>query len=299
MDLDLKKVPLFPKSTIPMLLHQIWFDFEHPGQDQDPPSRLDEIQKTWRRQTHNMTCWTWKESNAREIVERHYPWFLNTYDSYKHSIYRVDAFRIMALHRYGGVYADMDCVCKRNLCTLMESQKTLALVDCHRVFERLTNWFIFAAPLQPFFLHVLRCMQRRQRNVLLHRRITGAGPLYCTGPWLLQHAYATYHGADKSRVGILDLRRAGQPDPPDDSSSARHVDDYVTHNSEGSWFSWGGVGGDVLLGLLFLFLLFICCLSLALCMVTLIRQHDKKPRKTSSNRNEKISSFCLNEKITM
>jgi hypothetical protein len=50
----------------------------------------------------------WTDTNGRELIETHYPWFLKTYDNYKHNINRADAVRYFILHRYGGIYADLD-----------------------------------------------------------------------------------------------------------------------------------------------------------------------------------------------
>lgn len=50
----------------------------------------------------------WTDETGRELIEQHYPWFLETYDGYAHNINRADAARYFILHRYGGIYADLD-----------------------------------------------------------------------------------------------------------------------------------------------------------------------------------------------
>lgn len=50
----------------------------------------------------------WTDTNARELIENYYPWFLPTYDSYEHNINRADAVRYFILYHYGGIYADLD-----------------------------------------------------------------------------------------------------------------------------------------------------------------------------------------------
>lgn len=49
-----------------------------------------------------------------------YPWFLETFDTYRFPIQRADAIRYFILAHYGGVYIDLDDVREKSLsCTLI------------------------------------------------------------------------------------------------------------------------------------------------------------------------------------
>ena len=55
--------------------------------------------------------WTyslWSDRANDWIVEKFYPTFWKTYAQYPKNIFKVDAARLAYLHRYGGVYADLD-----------------------------------------------------------------------------------------------------------------------------------------------------------------------------------------------
>lgn len=54
--------------------------------------------------THHL----WTDATARHFIQTHYPSFLATYDSYEYNIQRADAIRYFVLHRYGGIYMDLD-----------------------------------------------------------------------------------------------------------------------------------------------------------------------------------------------
>jgi hypothetical protein len=54
--------------------------------------------------THHL----WTDATARLFIQTHYPSFLATYDSYEYNIQRADAIRYFVLHRYGGIYMDLD-----------------------------------------------------------------------------------------------------------------------------------------------------------------------------------------------
>ena len=46
-------------------------------------------------------------------LEQHYAWFLPAWHSYNETVLRGDAIRYFILHRYGGLYIDLDVECLR------------------------------------------------------------------------------------------------------------------------------------------------------------------------------------------
>lgn len=44
----------------------------------------------------------------RNLVKHHYPWFLRLYDALPKPIMRADAARYLYMHKYGGLYSDLD-----------------------------------------------------------------------------------------------------------------------------------------------------------------------------------------------
>lgn len=46
----------------------------------------------------------WTDDNIRQLIQKQYPWFLDTFDEYPYPIQRVDAGRYFILYHYGGVY---------------------------------------------------------------------------------------------------------------------------------------------------------------------------------------------------
>lgn len=66
----------------------------------------------------DFTINVWNASAARDLLEQHYDWFIETYDSYTHPIQRVDAIKYFVLHHFGGFYLDLDIACRRSLIPL-------------------------------------------------------------------------------------------------------------------------------------------------------------------------------------
>ena len=57
----------------------------------------------------------WTDENADSFFEEHYPWFLDTWNSYPSIVQRADALRYFVLHKFGGVFLDMDLFCRHPL----------------------------------------------------------------------------------------------------------------------------------------------------------------------------------------
>ena len=61
----------------------------------------------------------WTDDNADIFFEENYPWFLDTWNSYPSIVQRADALRYFVLHKYGGVFLDMDLFCRNPLDPLL------------------------------------------------------------------------------------------------------------------------------------------------------------------------------------
>ena len=48
----------------------------------------------------------------RQLIEKHYPWLLETYDSYAIEMSRINVAKYMILYHHGGMYLDVDMECK-------------------------------------------------------------------------------------------------------------------------------------------------------------------------------------------
>ena len=53
-------------------------------------------------------------SMAEDLIQMHYPWFWDTFTAYDMEVKKADAARVFILHRYGGLYLDLDVQCFRN-----------------------------------------------------------------------------------------------------------------------------------------------------------------------------------------
>lgn len=110
--------------------------------------------------------WFWTLDDVRDLVARHYPDHLTLYDSYTAPIFRADVMRYFVLHRYGGVYVDLDMESLRPLdewaanynCLVTEENYEHSFVIREQEAPNLLNGFIACAAQHPFLEKVIESL---------------------------------------------------------------------------------------------------------------------------------------------
>lgn len=89
---------------IPKIAHQEW-------KDENIPPHM----KIWRdeciRLNPNWEFKLWTKDENLMLVQEHYPKLLDLYNGYSQGIKRIDMIRFLYLHKFGGVYMDIDLAC--------------------------------------------------------------------------------------------------------------------------------------------------------------------------------------------
>ena len=100
-------------AEVPKIVHQTW---------KGCSDTLPEKQARWRDSCIKMnpgwSFWLWTDDDNRNLIKDHYPFFLNQYDAYDVKMKRIDSSRLFYIHRYGGVYLDLDFACLQPFDTL-------------------------------------------------------------------------------------------------------------------------------------------------------------------------------------
>jgi hypothetical protein len=107
-----------PVSTIPKIIHQTYKTWD----------LIDDLGKGWEKSPEQWKAlhpnWEyrfWDDAQLRHFIETEYPLYLHTFDSYHHQIQRVDFARYFILHKFGGVYSDLDIVPTKSLDDLLDT----------------------------------------------------------------------------------------------------------------------------------------------------------------------------------
>jgi len=88
---------------IPKIIHQIWYQ----GYDK-LPEKYHHMQQSWRELHPHWTYYLWDREKIEQLIVESYPDVYNTYTKLPQMIQKIDLAKYVILHKYGGVYVDMD-----------------------------------------------------------------------------------------------------------------------------------------------------------------------------------------------
>ena len=126
---------------IPKIIHQTWKSEKIPEKWKDGVDSCHKIHKGYR-------YILWTHQMMTKFVRKYYPEFYPTYRDYMHDIQRCDAFRYLVLYKYGGIYLDLDLVCKKKLDEFLHYD--LVLARSPNLPGAYINAFYMSIPKHPF-----------------------------------------------------------------------------------------------------------------------------------------------------
>jgi mannosyltransferase OCH1-like enzyme len=95
----------------------------------------------------------WTDQTMDTFMKTQYPEFYPLYTSYPYTIQRCDAFRYFVLYTYGGIYLDMDIVCKQSLEKFLTYE--IVLTHSHTPGSLFTNALFMTVPKHPFMKYCI------------------------------------------------------------------------------------------------------------------------------------------------
>jgi len=126
---------------IPKIIHQTW-------KNNNIPPEWKEAQQSWKTKNPDWEYMYWTDADNLILIKEHYPWFLDTYNSYPHNIQRADAIRPFILYHYGGLYMDMDTICLKNFDNVFKKKGVYIFESAHFGY---TNAMMASSRKHPFW----------------------------------------------------------------------------------------------------------------------------------------------------
>ncbi|TPX35106.1 hypothetical protein SmJEL517_g02456 [Synchytrium microbalum] len=168
------------KTVIPKILHRSWKTANIPPAMQQWTKSCSDLHPDWQVNAH-------RDEMNRELVRVYYPWFLPVYDSFELNVMRADAARVFYMHKFGGVYMDLDFECLRPLDSLLNEATALLgyLSDDWQYEHNIPNAWMASKPNHKFWEFTARLMQFNPHDPELNQ----SHAEYMTGPVMLYHAY--------------------------------------------------------------------------------------------------------------
>lgn len=173
---------------IPRIIHQTW-------RNDHIPKRFQAFIDGWHRLHPGWEWRLWTDLDNMRFVEEHYPLLLQMYISFPYAIQRVDLVRYLILRTYGGVYADLDLQCFRNIEPLLENSECVFSIEHqshavrHGVPFIVSNAFMAAVPNHPVFDLILNeILNHSPASTLKRDQLI----LESTGPLMLSRVFRKF-----------------------------------------------------------------------------------------------------------
>ncbi len=218
---------------IPKIIHQTW-------KSSTLPENFRVYQKTWIVHHPNWEYRFYDDAAARAVVQNSFPDLLALYDGCPSAVQRADIFRYLVVSVCGGIYADIDMECYKNMEPLLAGRECVFGVEArlspyhtrllnHRHSERIANCIFAAKSNHPIFDKVMEEVIRRLDGNNPH-----GGIIETTGPGMLTDVVQKYRRPYELHI----LRQIcwlppTSPDYPNSFPFNLHM--YAKHHFSGSW----------------------------------------------------------------
>ena len=178
------------------IIHQIWFEWGIQDRRSAKKS-LDGLKKykdSWIIKNPSWTYVCWDIDRCNDLVKKHYNQHIDMYENYPYHIQRCDAVRYFILHRYGGLYADMDYYCNREWDDIVKMyNKPLYLVETPNKFYddvHISNSLIYSTAGHIFWSKLFIELEIWKHAPMYYSRHMTI--MFTTGPGILNRVFNKY-----------------------------------------------------------------------------------------------------------
>lgn len=134
------------------IIHQTW-------KDENIPHDIYKAswQESWRNMSSSWDYKFWTDEDNERLIRDDYPFFWDTFQKVDKGVVKSDLCRMLYLHKYGGIYADMDFICLKDLTPLIEPLKDHVVLGRHNnPRQPLPNAWMYSPKGDQFWLVVSR-----------------------------------------------------------------------------------------------------------------------------------------------
>ncbi len=214
---------------IPPIFHQTWKSSEIPEEWQ---VAYDSCQKVMSSYTRRL----WTDSEMESFVKRNFPDMYDLYMSYPHHIQRCDSFRYMLMYHTGGIYLDLDTVCRQSVEALRSFDVVFA--KSPNVNKYVTNSLLMSVPGHPFFKYVIEKLKENKDKYSLFGKhfhvMNSTGPVFFTRVY---DAYTKQYGPIPNSYMLSKEEFSGDCSVCADTCTGGKMFTHVTGRSWNSWDS--------------------------------------------------------------
>lgn len=221
------------------IIHQIWFGIiPSVKKAEEAFEKLKKYQKTWIINNNDIFYHCWNLKDCLIFVKKYFQSHIKFIDKFIYTIQFCDYVRYLILFQYGGLYADMDYVCKKKFDKFEEKRNIVYLVETpNKIFSNdihVSNSLIFSRfPKHLFWKKLWKKIQiEKPLNINRHYFI-----MYTTGPGIVNNVYHEFKKENKGLIKYLPYKKY-HPFGISDlkiNSQLINQDVYAVHIGKGSW----------------------------------------------------------------
>ncbi len=211
---------------IPNIIHQIWIQ----GYDKIP-AELKQDQINCRTINYDFEYMFWDEDKIKKLLFDNFDVkYLNLYNYYVIPAQRADLARYAILYIYGGIYLDMDMICKKNLKSFLENDIFFTNDIFNFLYKRYLTGIIGAKKNHPIFKLMMENMILRKDSALKF-------VAYSTGTQLFYDSVQQYmKDTGDTNISMIKRKYLHPCSILDDDLCAYKCDScYVAHTNYSSW----------------------------------------------------------------
>lgn len=143
---------------IPKIIHQIWIQ----GYDKIP-DELRDYHVNCLNVNNNFKNIFWDETKIIDLLEKHFgKKYIDLYNYYTVFSQKADLAKYAILYVHGGIYLDMDMVCRKNLMPFLKYKLFFTTDIFYNLYRRYLTGIIGAVPKHHVFLIALETMLARK-----------------------------------------------------------------------------------------------------------------------------------------
>ena len=218
---------------IPKIIHQTW-------KTSHLPEKFRTYQQTWIRHHPQWEYRFYDDAACRAVVQKSFPDLLTLYDGCPYPVQRADIFRYLVIAASGGIYADIDMECYKNMEPLFAGKEAVFGVETvlsprqtrllnHRHAQRIANCIFAAQSNHPIFNRAIEEVTLR-----LDGRYPSGEVIETTGPGMLTDVVQKYRKQYNLRI-LPQICWLPPSDPYYPNVFPFNLHMYAKHHFFGTW----------------------------------------------------------------
>jgi mannosyltransferase OCH1-like enzyme len=176
------------------IIHQVWFGtIPNKKKAAKTYEQLKPYRDSWINKNPEWYYISWNLDRCNDLIKYFYPQHLHMYKKYPYVIQRCDSIRYFILHRYGGLYADMDYFCNKPWNEVLEKYKNdfyLVETPNNTSFDKVhvSNSLMYSKPGHVFW-SILFIQLELYKDSPYYYYSRHAAIMFTTGPGVLNRVF--------------------------------------------------------------------------------------------------------------